>query len=1035
MKKITLLFFTLLLSVTSWRVSGQYFSDGFEGTFPSPWTHVQTNTAETWASTTGSFHGGAQSIQCDYDAALGLQNEVMMSPVINLSSSTAPQVSFWFLMSYYWGVNPNNNYDLKVEGTTDGGATSTVLWTESAQGVFTSWTWYQVTVPLTAFVGQSNFQLILRYEGSDGAQGNFDDIVVAEAPTCPAPAALTATGVTSSSAVLGWTAGGTEPAWNIQYGPTGFTLGTGTIVNGVTNPYTLSGLSASTTFQYYVQASCGGTAGNSTWVGPLAFTTACGPISALPWNEGFETAVNPALPNCWFKENGDWVTALNSASTYDADAHTGTKFLRESWSATNEYVWTPGFDLVAGTSYDFSFWWAGDTYAGWQGDVFYNTTQLSTGATQMGGSFVALTDVTTKTYAKVTRTFIPSTTGTYYFAVRVNCPTSTPWYLSTDDFKLEETPACPAPTALTASSITTNSAILGWTSTATSFNVEYGLSGFTQGTGTVANGVTNPYTANGLTPSSVYQYYVQAVCGTSSISTWAGPFSFTTACDNSDIPYMLDFEEVTVPALPLCTQNVNEGTGNNWLTVSAPGSGFTTKALRYAYNGTNDANTWFFTNGLNLVGGTSYRLEFDYGNNSTSYEESLKVAFGTSKTGAAMTNVIADYPSIGDATLHHAILDFTPSVSGVYFVGFQAYSIADQWNLFVDNILIDLTPACPQPLDLVLVTTTSSSATINWTAGASETLWNIEYGATGFGLGTGTAVSGVTNPYTITGLASNTAYDVYVQSDCTTSGVSTWTGPLSFITACASLPLPYSNDFDTQADCWTLENSNLDGESWQFLTNATEISCISGTGDYALGVLYNTDGVTSMDDWLFSPAFDLTSGSTYTLEFSYGNDGGTTYLENMSVFLATANNSTAGSAGTELLSATNLSGGCNPFSNTTLTVPSTGTYYIAFHGYSDPDQDVLLIDDFALYETTIGIADHYIDGFAMYPNPANNILSLKALNNIDNIQIYNMLGQEVIDVNPATTQVELDVTGLSNGTYVVKVQAGSQLGSYSLIKQ
>lgn len=428
-------------------------------------------------------------------------------------------------------------------------------------------------------------------------------------------------------------------------------------------------------------------------------------------------------------------------------------------------------------------------------------------------------------------------------------------------------------------------------------------------------------------------------------------------------------------------------------------------------------------------------MEFDYGNNSTTYEESLKVAFGTSKTGAAMTNVISDYPSIGDATLHHAILDFTPSSSGVYYVGFQAYSIADQWNLFVDNILIDLTPACPQPLDLELVSTTSSSATISWTAGASETLWNIEYGEMGFGLGTGTSVSGVTNPYTISGLTSNTAYDVYVQSDCTTSGVSTWTGPLSFQTACASLPLPYGNDFDTDADCWTIENSNEDARAWQFLTNATEISCISGTGDYALGVLYNTDGVTSMDDWLFSPAFDLTSGTSYTLEFSYGNDGGTTYLENMSVFLATANNSTAGFAGTELLSAVNISGGCTPFSTTTLTVPTTGTYYVAFYGYSDADQDVLLVDDFYLYESTIGIADHYIDGFAMYPNPANNILSLKALNNIDNIQIYNMLGQEVMDVNPSATQVELDVTGLSNGTYVVKVQAGSQLGSYSLIKQ
>lgn len=1034
MKKITLLLFTLLLSVTSWRASGQIFSETFDTSIPATWTIIDvdnftsTTAQAAWASWAWHSTGRACSSSWYDNLGTGPTNDWLISPAITIPGTGDFRLVFDGT-SYEATFLEEYEVLLSTTGTTTSSFTTNLLTVVNEPFALTNH-----VINLPALAGQTIY-IAFHHTSMDESMLQIDNVKVELVPTCPMPSALTATSVTSNSAVLGWTAGGTETSWNIQYGVSGFTLGTGTIVNGVTNPNTLSGLSASTTYQYYVQAVCGGTAGDSTWAGPFSFTTACSAISSLPWNEGFETAANPALPNCWFKENGDWVTAINSGSTFDADAHTGTKFLRDSWSATNEYIWTPGFDLIAGTSYDFSFWWAGDTYAGWQGDVFYNTVQLSTGATQMGGAFVNLTDVTTKTYAQAIRTFVPSTSGTYYFAIRANCPTSTPWYLSVDDFKLEITPTCPAPTDLTASSLTTTTASLGWNSSASSFNVEYGFSGFTQGTGTLASGVTNPYSAAGLTSSSVYQYYVQAICGPGSTSTWAGPFSFTTACDNSNIPYGLDFEEVTVPALPMCTQNVNEGTGNNWLTASAPGSGFTTIALRYAYNSSNDANTWFFTNGLNLVAGTSYRLEFDYGNNSTTYVESLKVAFGTSKTGAGMTNVIQDYPTIDTAALQHAILDFTPSTSGVYYVGFQAYSAADQWNLFVDNILIDLTPACPQPLDLEFVSSTSSSATIDWTPGASETLWNIEYGPTGFGLGTGTTLSGVNHPYTINGLTSNTTYDIYVQSDCTSSGVSFWTGPLSLATECSSLSLPYSNNFDTDADCWTLENSNLDSESWQFLTNATEISCISGTGDYALGVLYNADGVTSMDDWLFSPAFDLTSGTSYTLEFGYGNDGGTTYVENLSVFLATDNTSTAGFAGTELLSAPNLSGGCTPFSSTTLTVPTTGTYFIAFYGYSDPDMDVLLIDDFAIYETTIGIADHYIDGFAMYPNPVENTLTLRALNAIDAVSVYNMLGQEVMKSIPSATQVQLDMTQLPVGTYVVKVQAGSQLGSYSLIKQ
>jgi hypothetical protein len=97
-----------------------------------------------------------------------------------------------------------------------------------------------------------------------------------------------------------------------------------------------------------------------------------------------------------------------------------------------------------------------------------------------------------------------------------------------------------------------------------------------------------------------------------------------------------------------------------------------------------------FTQGLNLTAGTQYTISYRYGNNSTTlYVEKLKVAFGTSATVAAMTNPVADYPAINDGVAHTATVNFTVPTTGIYYFGFNAYSIADQFYLYVDDISIN----------------------------------------------------------------------------------------------------------------------------------------------------------------------------------------------------------------------------------------------------------------------------------------------------------------------------------------------------------
>lgn len=325
------------------------------------------------------------------------------------------------------------------------------LFTEAGEEVFMT-TGYVSTctgsfvVPLTATLGNTRMRIRLDWNDPTPsacgviARGETEDYIftVQAAPSCLAPTLLSAGTITVNSAELSWTTGGAT-IWNIEYGPAGFTPGTGTMVHNVTtNQLTLNGLSANTSYDCYVQDSCG-VNDNSTWTGPLTFATVCAPVAVLPWVENFDGVVIPAFPSCWTYENGDWETVDNDNSTYDANARSGTQFLTNAYSATNEFIWTPGFELTAGTSYDFSFWWAGDDYDEWTGDVFYNSAASSIGATQLGASFVVPATVTDTIYQEFKNSFVPATTGVYYFAIRVNA-SFVPYYLSFDDFRMELTP-------------------------------------------------------------------------------------------------------------------------------------------------------------------------------------------------------------------------------------------------------------------------------------------------------------------------------------------------------------------------------------------------------------------------------------------------------------------------------------------------------------------------------------------------------------------------------------------------------------------
>ncbi len=289
----------------------------------------------------------------------------------------------------------------------------------------------------------------------------------------------------------------------------------------------------------------------------LTYST-CGVISAFPWTENFDamgSVGNSIIPSCWKIESASgtpWNTGTAASISYNDPASAANYlYCYYSPTSTDKYVITPAFTLTSGVSYDFSFKFAGDGYSGWTGDVRYNTTQTGTGATLLGSEFVSSGTTTTSSYNTVTRTFVPGSTGTYYFIIRVN-NNVTPYYLGFDDFRLELTPTCVAPGSLSSSSVTYTSATISWVApgsgTPSAYQWEVRTSGAagSGATGLAASGTTThpTVTANvtGLSGATTYTYYVRTDCGGGDYSSWSGSTFNTLSCD---IPTSVTTSSVT----------------------------------------------------------------------------------------------------------------------------------------------------------------------------------------------------------------------------------------------------------------------------------------------------------------------------------------------------------------------------------------------------------------------------------------------------------------------------------------------------------
>src|SRR5690606_11854728 len=319
------------------------------------------------------------------------------------------------------------------------------------------------------------------------------------------------------------------------------------------------------------------------------------------------------------------------------------------------------------------------------------------------------------------------------------------------------TPACDVPTNLSTSNVTSVSAKLKWTSTGDNFDIEWGVAGFTPGSGTTVTDITtNSYDLTNLDYATQYQFYVRRDC-TVNQSNWAGPFVFTTLsqCPEGSVLFTSQAQVNTFATnYPNCTEisGYLYFYGNDDITDLSPLSNLTSVGGLLGFESNLSLTNLDGLSNLTSVGGflgiySNPNLTNISGlENITGFTE-LSIQNNTALSVCHITSVCAFLEGTGNRT-----------ISG------NATGCQDD-NAILANCPITAIP-CDVPENLTVSGIINNKATINWTnSGTFDLKWGAENFTEGNELGTANTISALN--YNITGLIELTSYDVYVRQNCT----------------------------------------------------------------------------------------------------------------------------------------------------------------------------------------------------------------------------------------------------------------------------
>ncbi len=275
----------------------------------------------------------------------------------------------------------------------------------------------EVEVDFSGYTGNAKY-IAIKHPATQvsSTYSYIDDIMYFDSATCPPPFNVSVIENTDTTATIGWQDQEEVESYQIEYGPHGFTPGTGTILTGTGTEKQITGLTSGTEYDYYIRSACG-SGFSDLVVGPRTFSTTC-PAKSLPWVEKFNDLDQygiDAIPDCFRLFNGS-VNVYDEPFNYTDPSSTvtgtdDTTFLRKNGS-DRVIIFTPTFDFVAGTTYSFNM---KIRTIGWNNIGFLCKTGRGNKQYNMNIEFPLLNNFSSSEYSDIKYIFTPVISGTYSY--------------------------------------------------------------------------------------------------------------------------------------------------------------------------------------------------------------------------------------------------------------------------------------------------------------------------------------------------------------------------------------------------------------------------------------------------------------------------------------------------------------------------------------------------------------------------------------------------------------------------------------------
>ena len=446
-------------------------------------------------------------------------------------------------------------------------------------------------------------------------------------------------------------------------------------------------------------------------------------------------------------------------------------------------------------------------------------------------------------------------------------------------------PTCNKPSDMLISDVTPTGATVAWTSDVNNYNFEYKKTSETEWTSIGLE--ANTYTLTNLMPNTAYSVRVQAVCEpeltsgwlTSSFTTPAGiplvePFN-TTSIPNGWTKYTGLLDDVMAGTLAPAT------TTSGWYFGTSNGV-FDSHARVNIYG--TGIKYWLVTPSLEME--NNVQLTFDLA--LTKYSGTLQpvapeqqaddrfvVLIATFGADTTLT-ILREWNNTGSEYVYDNItcsavgenvaIDLS-SYAGqniaIAFYGESTENGGDN-NLHIDNVSIDYIPACAKPTGVAATEIAAHEATLNWVSDANA--WVVAYKAAADEDFTEVAVT--ENPYTITGLAPETAYTAKVRANCGGTQ-SEWSNTVNFTTTVACfVPTSFTTsnvtnhgatlNWVSDADEWIVAYKvTADADFTEITVSDTTytFTTLDPATNYTVKVRANCGGEDGMSAWTFTKNF------------------------------------------------------------------------------------------------------------------------------------------------------------------------------------